>query len=491
MSSLSHQQARKYIQQSPLAEAEQLALRQHLAACAECKAYAATHMQLTQQLKMAGRARPTPAQRAAILDAANRRGAPRFWRPLAAAGGVAAVLFLATAVWLVLTAVAPMTSRPAVPAPLATLLAPFLPSAATLEAPEPAPALVPPPTATPPGTPDPRGRYNLDTVPAPSLAGNLIGEPLEQSVAVYLPPSYDENSRRRYPVVYALVTDYERYANQFERLNYLVRSGMNIAMLNGAREMIVVIPDVANNLNLINLLVNSPVTGDWERYIATDLVSYIDTHYRTIPAAGSRGLLGTEYHGLSAFTIAMRHSTTFSAVYLHQPDIYQPGGLDDSPMVAQLGREAILDRIDELSSLPAEEALARMQEVFVPGGSFVSAELYAFSYGLAYVPSAGSPAPFFDYPYADAGGPPDPDIWRRWESGFGDIPEKLEPYYDELMSLNLGLSSVDEPGTGATYLSEQLTAAGIPHDFKQAEGSWLEGLGQEAFPFFSEVLEFE
>ena len=41
-------------------------------------------------------------------------------------------------------------------------------------------------------------------VPAPSLKGNLLGDPVEQSVAVYLPPSYDTSPAKRYPTFYLL-----------------------------------------------------------------------------------------------------------------------------------------------------------------------------------------------------------------------------------------------------------------------------------------------
>ena len=41
-------------------------------------------------------------------------------------------------------------------------------------------------------------------VPAPSLKGNLLGDPVEQSVAVYLPPSYDTSPAKRYPTLYLL-----------------------------------------------------------------------------------------------------------------------------------------------------------------------------------------------------------------------------------------------------------------------------------------------
>jgi len=40
-------------------------------------------------------------------------------------------------------------------------------------------------------------------------------------------------------------------------------------------------PDLAQWLDVFN----SVTTGDWENFIARDVVAYIDSHYRTIPSA--------------------------------------------------------------------------------------------------------------------------------------------------------------------------------------------------------------
>jgi len=48
------------------------------------------------------------------------------------------------------------------------------------------------------------GRLVEIKVPAPSLKGNLLGDPTEQSAAVYLPPSYDASPARRFPTLYVL-----------------------------------------------------------------------------------------------------------------------------------------------------------------------------------------------------------------------------------------------------------------------------------------------
>ena len=59
-----------------------------------------------------------------------------------------------------------------------------------------------PAAATAPGAA--AGRLVEIKVPAPSLKGNLLGDPTEQSAAVYLPPSYDASPTRRFPTLYLL-----------------------------------------------------------------------------------------------------------------------------------------------------------------------------------------------------------------------------------------------------------------------------------------------
>ena len=48
------------------------------------------------------------------------------------------------------------------------------------------------------------GRLVEIKVPAPALKGNLLADPVEQSVAIYLPPNYDTSPTKRFPVVYLL-----------------------------------------------------------------------------------------------------------------------------------------------------------------------------------------------------------------------------------------------------------------------------------------------
>ncbi len=499
MNSLSHEQAREWIQQGDLMDEDRLALRQHLATCDECRAYAAVHVQLAQQLALRPtRTRPTAAQRAAILDAAGvNRSAPRLWRPLATLGSVAAVLFLATAFWLVLRAASPVASRPERPAPWATLLAPWL--AQPTLTPQPTD---PAPTATvaapaPLGTPDPRGRYVIDTVPAPSLAGNAIGEPPAQQVAVYLPPSYD-SSERRYPVVYAmLVSPTNIEANQLEMQGAAVRSAMNLALRRGkSPEMIVVILDTVNALGVNTYFVNSPVTGDWETYLAQDLVAHIDGHYRTLPSPDSRALIGEVCNGLPALMAAVRYPDVFSAAYLLNPLVFAPGDLERSGFVSDIARTGVSDVVTGLMPLPGQTAVAPHGGMAsLLNGQLPSVALETVAYGLAFAPTADAQPPYFRYLF-DGDERAGEATWQQWANGLGNVPQKLQSNLDALQALHIAISN-NESWTGgviltvdknATYLSEQMAALNIPHRFIQLDKSSIEEMALDAMPFFAEVL---
>jgi hypothetical protein len=502
---LSHEQAREFVQQTYLAEEDRLALRQHLSTCDECRAYAATHVHLLQQLSLrAARAQPTAAQRAAFLAAARENhAAPRSWRLLTAVGGLAALLFMVIASWLVVRAARPMMSQPVVPPPLSTLLAPFLPQT-TPTAPPTEPAATPAATLPmPTGTPDPRGRYVIDTVPAPSLAGNVIGEPLEQQVTVYLPPSYD-GGNRRYPVVYALmllrIPERQTQAEEMDQAGSLVQIAMGSALLGDAKEMIVVAIDSVSILSTPNYFLDSPVMGNWEAFIAGDLVTYIDANYRTLPAADSRGLYAERLHGLGGLSVAMRHTDVFSALYLNRPDIIPPDSQDDIEgyFMSDPVRSGIISFIGEARTWPADTAVAQMRDRFLT--TYAAPEVKnAVTYGIAFAPNIQSGAPFFDYPYAAIDGPPDAGILQKWETGPGDIPDILRPYEDALKRLDIVIVVEDNSErTVPAYLSEQLFALGVkhtfwirPHSFDVAD-STISELSEQALPlFFSQTLAFD
>ena len=60
---------------------------------------------------------------------------------------------------------------------------------------------------------------------------------------------------------------------------------------------------------------SSVTTGDFQRFVAKDLVAYIDSHYRTIAKREGRGLAGHSMGGYGTWVIGMRYPEMFNAIY--------------------------------------------------------------------------------------------------------------------------------------------------------------------------------
>jgi len=160
------------------------------------------------------------------------------------------------------------------------------------------------------------GRVVEVKVAAPALKGNLLSDPTEQSVAVYLPPSYNTSPAKRFPTLYLLhgfLSTNKVWTNGYQGMS--LQQLMDEAIKSGKiREMIVVAPNGWNAYRGA-FYTNSSVTGNWEDYIYRDLVQNIDANYRTIARSESRGIAGHSMGGYGAVTLAMKHPDVFSAVY--------------------------------------------------------------------------------------------------------------------------------------------------------------------------------
>jgi hypothetical protein len=116
------------------------------------------------------------------------------------------------------------------------------------------------------------------------LEGNLEGNAVDRDVIVVLPPSYRSETSRRYPVVYAL-HGYSIGAEQWTGEIHVPQT-IEGAFAQGAREMIVVLPD-AKTVHNGSMYSSSVTTGDFERFVASDVVKYVDAHSARSPTAGA------------------------------------------------------------------------------------------------------------------------------------------------------------------------------------------------------------
>jgi len=341
-------------------------------------------------------------------------------------------------------------------------------------------------TAAPTKTPS---RYDTLFIQAPSLRDNQIGEKDQRAISVYLPPSYF-TSGARYPVIYYL----PGYTDT-SMLGFGLPSGADKLMRNGSiHEMIIVVANGANRLGG-SFYVNSPITGGWEDFIVNDVVGYVDTHYRSVPQASARAISGHSMGGFGALNIAMRHPDVFSAVYSLSPGLFDSNGLAESQMFELEGFiKRFLDYQQHVESLPIEQAQRAMLS---------APDTFTLAYGLAFASNPEKHPPYLDYPYALADGKlvRNDAIWKRWDAGFGGIPDKIQQYKANMLRLNglvIDYGRQDEYAwipKGCEYFGAQLSAAGIPHELRSYDGSHeshlSERIGSYMLPFLSERLSVE
>src|SRR5580658_664578 len=140
----------------------------------------------------------------------------------------------------------------------------------------------------------PHGSVQRVVVHGKGLEGNLEGDSADRDVAVYLPPSYNAGGARRYPVVYMLHGFTDDVDNWWGVKQHFINvpAVIDKALASGStQETIVVMPNAFTRYQG-SMYSNSVTTGDWEDFVAGELVAYIDSHYRTIPEVASRGLSG-------------------------------------------------------------------------------------------------------------------------------------------------------------------------------------------------------
>ena len=181
-----------------------------------------------------------------------------------------------------------------------------------------------------------------------SLEGNLEGDAVERDVLVFLPPSYAASRNRRYPVVYAL-HGYSIGASQWAQEIHVPQT-IEGAFAKGAQDMIVVLPD-SKTVHNGSMYSSSATTGDFEQFIARDVVAYIDAHYRTIARRSSRGLVGHSMGGYGASRIGMKHPDVFGSLYIMSPCCLSARGAGRGSPDSDKALEAVKTPADS-ASLP-------------------------------------------------------------------------------------------------------------------------------------------
>jgi enterochelin esterase-like enzyme len=305
-----------------------------------------------------------------------------------------------------------------------------------------------------------------------SLEGNLEGDSPDRDVNVYLPPSYLGDQMRRFPVVY-LLHGYTGKEDTFTaRLANIQESGDRLDVAQGFSSAIYVMPS-AFTLHKGSMYSNSPTTGNWEAFIADDLVAYIDGHYRTLATRMSRGLGGHSMGGYGALRIGMKRPEVFSSLYL----------MSSCCLAA--------DRNPSPQSMAAAEAIKtreQAEEAAKAPGFGVSTTLAS---AAAWSPNPSRPPLFFDLPVEN--GKVRPEIVAKWVA---NAPlEALPQYADKLklyFSIGMEVGTKDPLYRSNVQLHELMTKLGIRHGFEEYDGDHTnrikERIERNTLPFFARYL---
>jgi S-formylglutathione hydrolase len=352
-----------------------------------------------------------------------------------------------------------------------------------------------------------QGQLFQRTIPAPSLRGNLIGEPAEQPIAVYLPPRYGSGAER-YPVVYLLPgydTPVFAYLDGTFQGFSLVDS-MDRLIAEGKIEAMIVV--VVNGRNVLggSFFANSPVTGSWERFLVRDVVRYVDRHYKTLPFRETRGITGHASGATAALDVALRYPDVFSVVYAMSPQLFDSTG---AGLRAVLGKPDVVRSLAQkqkaLSGMTREIArtafLSYIDSLFIDGTQADLDRTFVCAYGAAFSPDTASNAPYVAFPVGPHGGPgaSNTSVIHNWLSGFGDVDGRIRAYLDEPVQLDAIVveAGTQEPAAwivnGCHYLSSRLDEAGVPHEMVFFDGGRSDHLREriEAHMLPSFSAEFE
>jgi S-formylglutathione hydrolase FrmB len=310
------------------------------------------------------------------------------------------------------------------------------------------------------------------TIHGEALEGNLEGNAVDRDAIVFLPPSYREGRTRRYPVVYAL-HGYSIGAEQWSQEIHVPQT-IEGALAKGAHEMIVVLPD-SKTVHNGSMYSSSVTTGDFENYVAHDVVSYIDAHYRTIATRESRGLVGHSMGGYGATRIGMRHADVFGALYIMSPCCLSPRG--SGGRGAPGANAAANDDALAAVKTPADSAK-------LPFG--LRAQLAS---AAAWSPNPKNPPLYLDLPIGDQA----PAVLAKWAANaplaFAD-QYVLELRRYRAIAIDVG----DQDGlrVDAGKLHDLLDRYGIAHTFEIYPGTHTSDVAvrfqEHVMPFFSRTL---
>jgi putative tributyrin esterase len=182
---------------------------------------------------------------------------------------------------------------------------------------------------------------------------------VRKHVVIYLPPSYERSTSRRFPVAYYL------HGLSGAESDWVAKGNINMVADSlaaaGLQEMIIVMPDGDDGWYTTwthqadygacadTLRGEAPdrYCTRWQRYddyIAHDVVHYVDEHYRTLADRAHRGVAGLSMGGYGAVILSLHYPQTFGAAASHS-GVLSPMYTGPHPFAGAVRYGATMDEI--------------------------------------------------------------------------------------------------------------------------------------------------
>jgi enterochelin esterase-like enzyme len=316
------------------------------------------------------------------------------------------------------------------------------------------------PDRWPPRARPPAGRVVRLPVESDLLRGNALGDPHARTLPVWLPPGYDDSSRR-YPVVHYLVgftgggeskVGWKPWAESMpQRLERLLAAGR-------IEPMIVAFPDCFTRLGG-SQYIDSSVCGPYARHLTEELVPLVDRLLRTRADRRHRAVAGKSSGGFGAMIHGMLHADTWGAVACHSGD----AGFELC-FRGHLGRT--LDEVGRWGSVAA------FLDQFEDKKKRSTAEVHAVMHlamAACFDPQPAHPDGF-ELPLELHSGRLIPERWANWLKW---DPVRLIPEHAaalrrlRLLFIDCGNRDQYQLHYGARQMVAQLKAAGVPHEYEE------------------------
>lgn len=301
------------------------------------------------------------------------------------------------------------------------------------------------------------------------LAGNRLGDPTLRRLPVYVPPQYDTEPERRFPVAFYL-SGYGGWGEmklaeekawqeplwaQFDRL-----------MSSGELEpLIVVAPDCFTRFGGAQYR-NSPAFGPYADYVCDELVPLVDTEFRTRPGRDHRAVMGKSSGGYGALFLGMTRPDVFGLVCATAADslfeISCPNGFGQA---VQAYRKA---------GGPA--AFAEQFFAGAPRHPHWMTALMTLASAQAYSPNLDVPVYFADLPFDPDTAELVPEVWQRW---LACDPVRLADVHAEslrslrLLFLDAGTRDEWSLDSGHRALARRLQRHHIAFELEEFDGGHM------------------